>query len=316
MALMMVFRVASVVVLGLLLPIAAAGSPGTTTRGWLPKVLGWLLALIFLRPMVAAIYRIGFEFTAGGNDGDAAVVAALNGTGAQPARLRRRRAAHPGRRDDDPAGRDARPARAAAAVHLDVRRRPRGGGGAGLAAGLLGRRTAPSSPAACTPAAPLGDEPHRRQPRPAAADRRCDRGRPTAPQAPADRSATGPTAGAGGSAAASTRPPREAPEWPRAEPVPVPRAALLPGLVPAAAAGGPVGLAAAAGVMAVGAAAGQARQAVVISRAGPQGPGERPRERRAGAHLRRVARAPRLRRGRAGRPRHRRPDGRHWSSCC
>ena len=74
---MMLFRLAAVVVLALLLPIAAAGSPGTTTRGWLPKVVGWLLALIFLRPMVAAIYRIGFEFLAGGNDGDPATVAAL-----------------------------------------------------------------------------------------------------------------------------------------------------------------------------------------------------------------------------------------------
>ena len=37
-ALMMLFRLAAVVVLALLLPIAAAGSPGTTTRGWLPKV--------------------------------------------------------------------------------------------------------------------------------------------------------------------------------------------------------------------------------------------------------------------------------------
>jgi len=68
MALLMVFRLASAVVLALLLPIAAAGAPGTSTRGWLPKVTGWLLALIFLRPTVAAIYRIGFEFMAGGND--------------------------------------------------------------------------------------------------------------------------------------------------------------------------------------------------------------------------------------------------------
>lgn len=80
-ALMMLFRLAAVVVLALLLPIAAAGSPGTTTRGWLPKVIGWLLALIFLRPMVAAIYRIGFEFMAGGNDGDARAVADLGDPG-------------------------------------------------------------------------------------------------------------------------------------------------------------------------------------------------------------------------------------------
>lgn len=78
MAFVMMFRLASVVVLALLLPIAAAGAPGTSTRAWLPKVVGWLMALIFLRPMVAAIYRIGFEFMAGGNDGDAQVLAQLS----------------------------------------------------------------------------------------------------------------------------------------------------------------------------------------------------------------------------------------------
>lgn len=86
-ALMMLFRLAAVVVLALLLPIAAAGSPGTTTRGWLPKVVGWLLALIFLRPMVAAIYRIGFEFMAGGNDGDPRAIADLGDAGGGIAEL-------------------------------------------------------------------------------------------------------------------------------------------------------------------------------------------------------------------------------------
>lgn len=86
-ALMMLFRLAAVVVLALLLPIAAAGSPGTTTRGWLPKVVGWLLSLVFLRPMVAAIYRIGFEFMAGGNDGDPRAIEDLGDPGAGIAEL-------------------------------------------------------------------------------------------------------------------------------------------------------------------------------------------------------------------------------------
>lgn len=82
MALMMVFRLASTVVLALLLPIAAGGAPGTSTRAWLPKVTGWILALIFLRPMVAAIYRIGFEFIAGGNDpANSALVAQMGASG-------------------------------------------------------------------------------------------------------------------------------------------------------------------------------------------------------------------------------------------
>ena len=83
-ALMMVFRVASAVILALLLPIAAAGAPGTSTRGWLPKVTGWLLALIFVRPMVAAIFRIGFEFLAGGNDPDNAALVAQMGKSSDP----------------------------------------------------------------------------------------------------------------------------------------------------------------------------------------------------------------------------------------
>jgi hypothetical protein len=84
MALLMVFRLASATILALLLPIAAAGAPGTSTRAWLPKVVGWLLALIFLRPMIAAIYRIGFEFVAGGNDpANAALIEQMGSAGAQ-----------------------------------------------------------------------------------------------------------------------------------------------------------------------------------------------------------------------------------------
>lgn len=77
MALVMVFRLAAVVILALLLPIAAAGAPGTVTAGWLPKLLGWILSLVFLRPMVAFIYRVGFEFIAGGDDGNPAILTQL-----------------------------------------------------------------------------------------------------------------------------------------------------------------------------------------------------------------------------------------------
>ena len=76
MVLLMAFRSASIAILALLLPVAAAGSPGTSTRAWLPKVVGWLMALIFLRPMIALIYRIGLGWMAGGT---AAPDAALTG---------------------------------------------------------------------------------------------------------------------------------------------------------------------------------------------------------------------------------------------
>ena len=39
-----------------------AGSVGTgATKEWLPKVTGWLLALIMFRPLAALIYAIGLE---------------------------------------------------------------------------------------------------------------------------------------------------------------------------------------------------------------------------------------------------------------
>lgn len=67
--LMMLFRIASVAVLTLLLPVVAAGAPGTATRAWLPKVGGWLLALIAFKPLAALILRIGFEVMSVGGDG-------------------------------------------------------------------------------------------------------------------------------------------------------------------------------------------------------------------------------------------------------
>jgi hypothetical protein len=55
------FRTASIIVLMVVLPIAAAGGATVTTRAWFPKVVGWLLALIFWRPVAALIYRIAAE---------------------------------------------------------------------------------------------------------------------------------------------------------------------------------------------------------------------------------------------------------------
>jgi hypothetical protein len=260
-ALMMIFRLAAVVVLALLLPIAAAGSPGTTTRGWLPKVIGWLLALIFLRPMVAAIYRIGFEFMAGGNDGDPQTVPALGDAGGGIADL---------------------PAAAAdglltmvvgmmtllvAMLALPVLLRlftwmfggGPGGGGAGLAAASLaangaimarGLRSSNAAQHAQTLSADLGPTP------PA--------GGPTVPSGPMPggmpsggstgaspapaTSTAGSTSAAGASSAAGT--------------VTGTAAAGVAGAGAAGVAAGPAGLAVAAGVMAVGAAARQAATGV------------------------------------------------------
>jgi len=247
-ALMMLFRLAAVVVLALLLPIAAAGSPGTTTRGWLPKVIGWLLALIFLRPMVAAIYRIGFEFMAGGNDGDPRAVADLGDAGGGIAEL---------------------PASAAdglltmvigmmtllvAMLALPVLLRlftwmfggGPGGGGPGLAAASLaangaimarGLRSSSASQHAQSLAADLG---------------------PTAPSGGPTGPVTGfpgagPTSGAGAATAAAGAPAASAPG--------AAGGAAAAGAAEASAAAGPAGLAVAAGVMAIGTAAQQAGNA-------------------------------------------------------
>ena len=243
MALMMIFRLAAVVILGLLLPVAAAGAPGTTTRGWLPKVLGWLMALIFLRPMVAAIYRIGFEFLAGGNDGDPATVAALG---------------------DPTAGLPGVPASAAAGLltmvvgmmtllvamfALPVLLRlftwmfggGPGGGGAGLAAASLAANGAilarglhhPTGSGPMPPPDPGSGGPAPSAPAPTAATGGAGGAGPVS----AMSGPTAPASGAGATAGAST--------------------GATTAAAGGAAAGGPAGLAVAAGVLAVGAAAHQ-----------------------------------------------------------
>ncbi|HEY6795891.1 MAG TPA: hypothetical protein VI248_14525, partial [Kineosporiaceae bacterium] len=55
-ALLMLFREASVVILAGVVVLAAAGSMLGATRPWLPRVLGWLLALICYKPAAALVY--------------------------------------------------------------------------------------------------------------------------------------------------------------------------------------------------------------------------------------------------------------------
>ena len=67
----MLFRTAAIVILAIALPLAAAGAVGSgATKEWLPKVTGWLLALIFFRPLAALIYTIGLEVMTRSNGAD------------------------------------------------------------------------------------------------------------------------------------------------------------------------------------------------------------------------------------------------------
>jgi hypothetical protein len=55
-AALMVFREVSIVVLVSVIPLAASGQFSAGTRKWLPKVLGWLTALIVYKPAAALVY--------------------------------------------------------------------------------------------------------------------------------------------------------------------------------------------------------------------------------------------------------------------
>jgi hypothetical protein len=57
--LMMLFRDGAVLVLTVVLPLAAAGQFNRGSVLWLPKVAGWLLAFIFVKPAAALIYYLG-----------------------------------------------------------------------------------------------------------------------------------------------------------------------------------------------------------------------------------------------------------------
>lgn len=62
------FRQAAILVLAALLPLAAAGSLSQSGKGWLTKMLPWLIALVAYKPMAAMIYVIGFTFLGSGRD--------------------------------------------------------------------------------------------------------------------------------------------------------------------------------------------------------------------------------------------------------
>lgn len=60
--LLMLLRQVAIIVLVGALPLAAAGSFIPATKNWFPKVSGWLLALIFYKPIAALILTVGFTF--------------------------------------------------------------------------------------------------------------------------------------------------------------------------------------------------------------------------------------------------------------
>jgi type IV secretion system protein TrbL len=66
--LLMIFRDGALLVLTTILPLAAAGQFSRGSVLWLPKVVGWLLALIFFKPAAALIYFIGFNVLGQGRD--------------------------------------------------------------------------------------------------------------------------------------------------------------------------------------------------------------------------------------------------------
>ncbi|MBN9098148.1 MAG: hypothetical protein J0I49_08570 [Pseudonocardia sp.] len=60
--LLMAIRQAGLLVLAAMLPLAASGSLNRSTRGWLDKVITWLIAIVVYKPAAAFIYFIGFSY--------------------------------------------------------------------------------------------------------------------------------------------------------------------------------------------------------------------------------------------------------------
>src|SRR6476620_7472251 len=57
---LMIFQEGSVVILAGLLQLAAAGTFTRLTSGWLPRITGWMLALVCYKPIAASVYATAF----------------------------------------------------------------------------------------------------------------------------------------------------------------------------------------------------------------------------------------------------------------
>lgn len=67
-ACLMMFREASLIILAGLVVLAAAGSFTHATRPWLPRLLGWMLALIIYKPAAALVYATALTLVGDGDD--------------------------------------------------------------------------------------------------------------------------------------------------------------------------------------------------------------------------------------------------------
>ena len=88
---LMLFRDGVVLLLTVLLPVAAAGQFTRSSMLWLPKLAGWLLAFVFLKPAAALVYFVGLTLV-GQVDGVQGLATAacllVAAVGALPALLR------------------------------------------------------------------------------------------------------------------------------------------------------------------------------------------------------------------------------------
>src|SRR5215212_1479820 len=73
-AVLMMFREGALVILAGVVVLAASGSMSRSTRPWLPKVLGWMLALICYKPAAALVYASAITLVGEGDDPRTVVV--------------------------------------------------------------------------------------------------------------------------------------------------------------------------------------------------------------------------------------------------
>ena len=59
---LMAMRQAGLLVLAAMLPLAASGSLNRATRGWLDRLLSWMLAMVAYKPAAAFIYYVGYSY--------------------------------------------------------------------------------------------------------------------------------------------------------------------------------------------------------------------------------------------------------------
>ena len=69
-AVLLLFRLGSVIILAGTMPLAAAGMLTPLTRPWLKRQIGWMLALIFYKPCAALVYATGFVLFGSGKSAE------------------------------------------------------------------------------------------------------------------------------------------------------------------------------------------------------------------------------------------------------